>query len=31
MFITESEINFEKAFYLPNLNCFIKKPIENEN
>jgi two-component SAPR family response regulator len=28
--ITESEINFEKAFHLPDLNCFIKKPIENE-
>jgi two-component SAPR family response regulator len=27
---TESEINFEKAFHLPDLNCFIKKPIENE-
>ena len=28
--ITESEINLEKKFHLPNLNCFIKKPIENE-
>jgi two-component SAPR family response regulator len=27
---TESEINFGDAFPLPNLNCFIKKPIESE-
>jgi hypothetical protein len=27
---TESEINFEDALPLPNLNCFIKKPIESE-
>ena len=27
---TESEINFGDTLPLPNLNCFIKKPIENE-
>jgi two-component SAPR family response regulator len=27
---TESEINFGDAFPLPDINCFIKKPIENE-
>jgi DNA-binding response OmpR family regulator len=28
---TESEMNFGNAFQLlPNVNCFIKKPIENE-
>ena len=27
---TESEINFGDAFPLPNVNCFIKKPIESE-
>jgi DNA-binding response OmpR family regulator len=27
---TESEINFGDAFPLPDINCFIRKPIENE-
>ena len=27
---TESEINFGDALPLPDVNCFIKKPIENE-
>ena len=27
---TESKINFGDALPLPDVNCFIKKPIENE-
>jgi hypothetical protein len=28
--VTESEMNFGNTFQLPNVNCFIKKPIQNE-